>query len=189
MKCKVEKSKLNGQIVCPANKSYTHRGIFLAALSDGKSIIKKILRSTDTKATIDACHAFGVDMDQSDDTITVTNTIGDTVQGCMINAQNSGTTIRIAAAIAALSGGNTELTGDESLKQRPMRPILTSLEELGVNTESDEGRPPVRIIGKIKGRHLQSAKGWCVFEIDIFRFIRRGFFRQQESRKVFNRLT
>ena len=58
MKCKVEKSKLNGEIVCPANKSYTHRGVFLAALSDGKSIIKKILRSKDTKATIDACSAF-----------------------------------------------------------------------------------------------------------------------------------
>ena len=48
MKCKVEKSKLNGEIVCPANKSYTHRGVFLAALSDGKSIIKKILRSKDS---------------------------------------------------------------------------------------------------------------------------------------------
>ena len=76
MKCKVEKSKLNGEIVCPAKKSYTHRGVFLAALSDGKSIIKKILRSKDTKATIDACSAFGVDIDESDDTITVTNTIG-----------------------------------------------------------------------------------------------------------------
>ena len=155
MKCKVEKSKLNGEIVCPANKSYTHRGVFLAALSDGKSIIKKILRSKDTKATIDACSAFGVDIDESDDTITVTNTIGNTIQGCMINAQNSGTTIRIAAAIAALSGGSTELTGDESLKQRPMRPILNSLEELGVTTESNEGKPPIRIIGKIKGKHVK----------------------------------
>ena len=45
MNCKIEKSKLNGRIVCPANKSYTHRAIFLAALSDGKSIVKKILRS------------------------------------------------------------------------------------------------------------------------------------------------
>ena len=155
MKCKVEKSKLNGEIVCPANKSYTHRGVFLAALSDGKSIIKKILRSKDTKATIDACSAFGVDIDESDDTITVTNTIGNTIQGCMINAQNSGTTIRIAAAIAALSGGSTELTGDESLKQRPMRPILNSLEELGITTESNEGKPPIRIIGKIKGKHVK----------------------------------
>ena len=44
MKCKIEKSILNGKIICPANKSYTHRAIFLAALSDGRSIIKKILR-------------------------------------------------------------------------------------------------------------------------------------------------
>jgi 3-phosphoshikimate 1-carboxyvinyltransferase len=154
MKCKIEKSKLNGEVTCPANKSYTHRGVFLAALSDGKSIIKKILRSNDTKATIDACNAFGVNVDESDDTITVTNTIGSTVQGSMINAQNSGTTIRIATAIAALSGGNTELTGDESLKQRPMRPILNSLEELGVSTESNDGKPPIRIRGKIKGDHV-----------------------------------
>ena len=43
MKCKIEKSNLNGEIVCPANKSYTHRALFLSALSDGKSIIKKML--------------------------------------------------------------------------------------------------------------------------------------------------
>ncbi len=55
MNCKIQKSKLKGHIVCPANKSYTHRAIFLAALSDGKSIVKKILRSNDTIATINAC--------------------------------------------------------------------------------------------------------------------------------------
>ena len=154
MKCKIEKSILNGKIICPANKSYTHRAIFLAALSDGRSIIKKILRANDTIATINACRAFGVNMDESDDTITVTNSIGDTVDGSMINAQNSGTTIRIATAIAALSGGNTELTGDASLKQRPMKPILDSLETLGVNTESDGGNPPIRISGKINGDHV-----------------------------------
>ena len=41
MNCKIEKSKLVGKITCPPNKSYTHRAIFLAALSDGKSIVKK----------------------------------------------------------------------------------------------------------------------------------------------------
>ena len=72
----------------------------------------------------------------------------------MINAQNSGTTLRIATAIAALSGGNTELTGDDSLKKRPMQPILDSLEELGVNTESNDGKPPITIKGKINGSHV-----------------------------------
>ena len=72
----------------------------------------------------------------------------------MINAENSGTTIRIAIAIAALSGGNTRLSGDESLKKRPMKPILEALETMGVETESDEGKPPIHIKGKIEGKEI-----------------------------------
>ena len=44
MKCRVEKSKISGHIIFPSNKSYTHRAIFIASLSDGKSIIKNILK-------------------------------------------------------------------------------------------------------------------------------------------------
>ena len=154
MKCKIEKSEIYGTINCPANKSYTHRAIFLSALSDGKSIVKKILRSNDTNATITACKAFGVQVDEVENTITIKNSIGSTVQGSMINAENSGTTIRIATAIAALSGGNTELTGDDSLKKRPMKPILQALEQLGITTESDDGKPPITIKGKITGDNV-----------------------------------
>ena len=154
MKCKIEKSKISGEVNCPANKSYTHRAIFLSALSDGKSIIKKVLHSNDTNATISACRAFGVEVNESDDTVSVENSIGSRVQGSMINAQNSGTTLRIATAIAALSGGNTELTGDDSLKKRPMRPILDSLESLGITTESNDGKPPITIKGKIDGNYV-----------------------------------
>ncbi len=151
MKCNIKKSKIHGQITCPSNKSYTHRAIFLAALSDGKSIVKNILRSNDTEATISACKSFGIEVHEEDDIITIKNTIGSTVSGSMINAENSGTTIRIAIAIAALSGGNTMLTGDDSLRKRPMRPILSSLETLGITTESDDGKPPITIKGKIEG--------------------------------------
>ena len=107
MNCKIEKSRLKGRIMCPSNKSYAHRAIFLAALSDGKSIVKKILRSNDIIATIDACRRFGVEVEESEDNITINNTIDETVQSSSINAENSGTTIRIAIAIAALSGGDT----------------------------------------------------------------------------------
>jgi 3-phosphoshikimate 1-carboxyvinyltransferase len=154
MNCKIQKSKLNGKITCPANKSYTHRAIFLAALSDGKSIVKKILHSNDTIATISACRGFGVEVEELEGNITINNTINQTVQNSIINAENSGTTIRIAIAIAALSGGNTTLTGDDSLKKRPMQPILDALETMGVKTESDEGRPPIRINGKIQGKEI-----------------------------------
>ena len=154
MKCEIKTSKITGKIICPPNKSYTHRAIFLAALSDGKSIVKNILNSSDIKATISACNAFGVEVHEDKDIITIKNTIGSTVQGSMIDAQNSGTTIRIAIAIAALSGGNTMLTGDESLKKRPMQPILDSLQTLGVSSESDGGLPPITIKGKIKGNEV-----------------------------------
>ena len=154
MNCKIEKSKLNGKIICPANKSYTHRAIFLAALSDGKSIVKKILRSNDTIATINACRGFGVEVEESDNNITIKNTIDQTVQSSMINAENSGTTIRIAIAISALSGGNTTLTGDESLRKRPMQPILDALQTMGVKTESDDGKPPIHVNGKIQGKEI-----------------------------------
>ena len=154
MKCEIKTSKIIGKIICPPNKSYTHRAIFLAALSDGKSIVKNILNSSDIKATISACNAFGVEVHEDNDIITIRNTIGSTVQGSMIDAQNSGTTIRIAIAIAALSGGNTMLTGDESLKKRPMQPILDSLQTLGVSSESDGGLPPITIKGKIKGNEV-----------------------------------
>ena len=154
MNCKIQKSKLNGRIACPSNKSYTHRAIFLAALSDGKSIVKKILRSNDTLATISACRGFGIEVEEMEDKVTINNTIDSTVANSIINAENSGTTIRIAIAIAALSGGNTTLTGDESLRKRPMQPILDSLETMGVKTESDDGKPPIHINGKIEGKEI-----------------------------------
>ena len=154
MNCKIEKSKLSGRISCPANKSYTHRAIFLAALSDGKSIVKKILRSNDTIATINACRGFGVEVEELENNVTIKNTIDETVQNSMINAENSGTTIRIAIAIAALSGGNTILSGDDSLRKRPMQPILDALETMKVETESDDGKPPIRINGKIQGNEI-----------------------------------
>ena len=149
MNCKIQQSKLSGRIVCPANKSYTHRAIFLAALSDGKSIVKKILRSNDTIATINACRSFGVEVEELENNVTIKNTIDAKVQSSIIDAENSGTTIRIASAIAALAGGSTTLTGDESLRKRPMQPILDALETMGVKTESDDGKPPVHILSLI----------------------------------------
>ena len=86
MKCNIKSSKLHGKITCPSNKSYTHRAIFLAALSDGKSIVKKILRSNDTIATINACRGFGIEVEELENNVTINNTIDQTVQSSIINA-------------------------------------------------------------------------------------------------------
>ena len=155
MNCKIEKSQLNGDVVCPPSKSYTHRAIFLAALSDGKSIVKNSLYSSDTRATIDACKTFGVDVHESGDVISIDNSINLEGQGGIIDVVNSGTTIRIATAIAAISPNKTILSGDSSIKKRPMKPLLDSLESLGANCISDDGKPPITVSGRIRGGEVK----------------------------------
>ena len=65
MSCKVEKSKLSGHIICPPNKSYSHRAIFLASLAGNNSKIDNVLFSADTIATIEACRKFGAEIEES----------------------------------------------------------------------------------------------------------------------------
>lgn len=151
MKCKIGKTKIYGSLVCPPNKSYTHRAIFLASLSDGKSTINNMLHSRDTDATLDAIKSFGVHIQETGNSITIKNSITSGVPASIIDAKNSGTTIRIATAIASLLDGKTVLSGDDSLKQRPMSPLLNALESLGAKCSSTNGKPPVTVIGKIKG--------------------------------------
>lgn len=150
MNCKIEKSKISGTLVCPPNKSYTHRAIFLASLADGKSTIKNVLYSRDTNATISACKSFGATIIQDNSNLIV-NGIKKIKSSSEIDASNSGTTIRIAAAISALGEGKTVLSGDESLRQRPMQPILDALESIGAKCSSKNGKPPLAITGKVRG--------------------------------------
>ena len=155
MNCRVEKSEISGNIVCPSNKSYTHRAIFLASLADGKSIIKNILRSGDTNATINACKNFGVEIKDVGNDITVSSTGELKIHSNTIDAANSGTTIRIATAISALSNDKIVLTGDSSLKKRPMQPLLNALESLGAKCSSSNGNPPISVSGTIKGGEVK----------------------------------
>jgi len=150
MNCRVEKTKISGTLVCPPNKSYTHRAIFLASLADGKSIIKNVLYSRDTNATISACKSFGATIIQDNSSLTV-NGIKKIKSDSEIDASNSGTTIRIASALAALGEGKTVLSGDESLRQRPMQPLLDALESIGAKCSSANGKPPLSITGKANG--------------------------------------
>ena len=151
MNCKVEKSNIDGKIACPSNKSYTHRAIFMASLADGKSMIKNILKSGDTIATINACKNFGVEIKEEENNLIVDSPNELKLQGDIINAENSGTTIRIAAAISTLADTKIVLSGDQSLNKRPMQPLLKALESLGAKCSSSNGTPPISILGKIKG--------------------------------------
>ena len=151
MKCKVEKSKITGQIVCPPNKSYTHRAIFLASLAGNDSKVENMLLSADTMATVDACKKFGADIQTENSSIIVKNSIKFDKTVPEINTENSGTTIRIASGIASLFSEEVTLTGDESLQKRPMQPLLDALSSIGAQCQSTDGKPPIKIKGKISG--------------------------------------
>ncbi len=151
MKCKIEKARLSGNIVCPPNKSYTHRAIFLGSLAKGKSQIRNVLFSRDTIATINACKTFGALIKEDDTNLTIESSGDINLQSPEIDASNSGTTIRISAAIVSLADTKTTLTGDFSLRKRPMQPLLDALEDLGAQCTSNDGKPPITVKGKIQG--------------------------------------
>ena len=151
MKCKIEKSRITGQIVCPSNKSYSHRAIFLASLAGNNSKVENVLNSADITATIEACKKFGAEIEIQNSTITIKNPIKLGTNVPEINTENSGTTIRIAAGIASLFSNEITLTGDASLIKRPMQPLLDALESIGAQCKSTDGKPPIKIKGKILG--------------------------------------
>ena len=151
MSCKIEKSRISGQISCPANKSYTHRAIFLASLAGNNSKVENILISSDTNATIEACKEFGAEIEINGSSIIVKNPIKFDKKPSEINCENSGTTIRIAAGISSLFSTEITLTGDESLQKRPMQPLLEALSHMGAQCYSSDGTPPIKVKGKISG--------------------------------------
>jgi len=154
MSCKVEKSKISGQVVCPPNKSYTHRAIFLASLAGNNSRVDNVLLSADTIATIEACKKFGAEIEIKNSSIIVKNPIKLGTDVPEINAENSGTTIRIASGIASLFSKEIILTGDSSLQKRPMQPLLDALSSIGAQCSSTDGKPPIKIKGKISGGNI-----------------------------------
>jgi 3-phosphoshikimate 1-carboxyvinyltransferase len=113
------------------------------------------LRSGDTNATINACKNFGVEIKDVGDDITVTSASVLKLHSNTIDAANSGTTIRIATAISALANDKIVLTGDSSLKKRPMQPLLDALESLGAKCSSSNGNPPISVSGTIKGGEVK----------------------------------
>jgi 3-phosphoshikimate 1-carboxyvinyltransferase len=155
MNCKVEKSKISGEVNCPSNKSYTHRGIFLASLAGNNSKVENILLSADTKATIEACRKFGAIIEVDNSTLVVKESIKIGTKVPEINTENSGTTIRIAIGIASLFSEKITLTGDSSIQKRPMQPLLDALSSIGAKCNSKDGNPPVTIEGSVSGGEIK----------------------------------
>lgn len=151
----VTNSRINGIIRCPSSKSYTHRAFAIASLVDGESTIRNPLLSRDTLATISACRALGVITRQDNFVVHIKGRHSFVVPENVVNAENSGTTIRLMTTMSALvKKGLTVLTGDESLRKRPMQPLLDALGKLRVqaySTKMDGTAPLIVRGGGIKG--------------------------------------
>jgi 3-phosphoshikimate 1-carboxyvinyltransferase len=152
----IKRSKINGTIRCPSSKSYTHRAIAIASLVEAQSIITNILIARDTLATLTACRSLGANIiHNNNNTLRIEGKRRFDPPDNIVNAENSGTTIRFLTVMSALvNKGYTVLTGDESLRKRPMQPMLDALQQLGVQCYSTKmnGTPPLIVRGGgIKG--------------------------------------
>lgn len=144
----VHPSDVQGTTPAPPSKSVTHRALF-GALIAGGGTIPRPLWSEDTKATLAALRAFGAQVIATDVEAVVR---APSPQAAEIDAQNSGTTLRLATAIAALADGTSRLTGDDSLLERPIGPLVDALEQLGATARCRKsGKPPVEVTGPIEG--------------------------------------
>ncbi|MGQ9587142.1 MAG: 3-phosphoshikimate 1-carboxyvinyltransferase [Thermoplasmata archaeon] len=143
-------SVARGTITAPPSKSYTHRAMVLGALTKSHFLLKNPLISEDTKATMDALFALGSEVRTNAHGVSIFCDHLRPSPG-VIDARNSGTTIRLMAGIASLLPSTTTLTGDESLLKRPMGPLVDALTQLGAECRylREAGTPPLAISGPI----------------------------------------
>ncbi|ACL03459.1 3-phosphoshikimate 1-carboxyvinyltransferase [Desulfatibacillum aliphaticivorans] len=137
----------------PGSKSYTHRMLICAALADGLSQVKNGLVSEDTLLTMNALNKMGVSVRKERGSFWVNGTGGSLGRyEDPIHLGNSGTTLRLMCAVAAMGVGTYTLTGTERMQQRPILDLAQALEQLGVPVETNNGCPPIKIQGTaIKG--------------------------------------
>ncbi len=156
----IKSSVAKGTVTAPPSKSYTHRGIVLGALTHSHFTLRNPLMSEDTVATLDALHAFGAEIRSGTAGLKIFCEELRPTYG-VVDAKNSGTTIRLLAGIASLLPSTTTLTGDESLIQRPMGPLVDALVQLGASCAylGRKGNPPIAVTGPISGQKAEISGG------------------------------
>ncbi len=161
MIAKVKRSEVWGNVEAPPSKSYTHRAVVIGSLGR-HSIIDGPLLSADTLATVGACKALGAEIEVKDDHIEIAGVIGKPrTPDDVINAANSGTTLRLCTSMASLADGATVFTGDASLRTRPNGPLIKALNDLGAICYSTRfnGLAPIVVQGPLKGGVVEISGG------------------------------
>ncbi|HZH41259.1 MAG TPA: 3-phosphoshikimate 1-carboxyvinyltransferase [Gemmatimonadales bacterium] len=150
---------VSGSVTPPGDKSLSHRALMLAALAKGKSEITGILTGEDVKSTARVLRQLGAAVSPVREGTPVTIRSGRlTTPGSRLHCGNSGTTTRLLLGILAGEGIRATLTGDASLRRRPMRRVTDPLRAMGSRIEETEGGtlPASLRGGKIHGIDYRS---------------------------------
>ena len=168
---KIELSKaksLKGTISPPPDKSISHRALIFSSLSKGKSVLRNFLKAEDTTSTINAMRMLGIEIQEDSggkrDKRGLTGELvinGKGIYGLnepydVIDCGNSGTTIRMLTGVLSGNPFLSVLTGDESLRARPMGRVITPLKQMGAEilARGEDRYPPI----VIRGRRLNAVR-------------------------------
>lgn len=132
MKPFVEKPMI--EVTVPGSKSITNRALLLAALAEGKSVLRGVLFSDDSRVFMEALKTLGYEIEVKEEDAVVT-VVGHGThipkQEADVYVGSAGTAARFLTAMLALSGGHYQVTSSKQMQTRPMRPLLEALECLG----------------------------------------------------------
>ncbi|MDT2523441.1 3-phosphoshikimate 1-carboxyvinyltransferase [Enterococcus raffinosus] len=151
MKLLKNKSGLSGTLTVPADKSISHRSIMFGAISHGKTTVHNFLRAEDCLSTVAVFKALGVTIDDDGEVISIEGNGFKHLQAPqqILDAGNSGTTMRLVLGILAGQTFHSKIAGDASLNRRPMERVMGPLRMMGGNLQGEQGSefPPIEIEG------------------------------------------
>lgn len=155
------KKGLKGIISIPGDKSISHRSIMFGSIANGTTTIRNFLMGADCLATIDCFRSMGIEIEVTEETVTVhgKGLHGLSKPAKVLDVGNSGTTTRLISGILCGQDFDVTLSGDASLNSRPMKRIMTPLNNMGAHITSINGNDcaPLSIKGsKIKSAHYHS---------------------------------
>jgi len=139
---------LVGRVTPPGSKSITNRALLLAALAKGTSRLTGALKSKDTALMAKALIQMGVSIEEPDETsfvVTSDGTLKAPIEPLMLG--NAGTATRFLTAAVSLVNGRVVIDGEESMRKRPIEPLLAALRSLGIDATAETGCPPVVVNG------------------------------------------
>tara|TARA_B100001059_G_scaffold72932_1_gene70275 strand:- start:7540 stop:8844 length:1305 start_codon:yes stop_codon:yes gene_type:complete len=140
-------NSLNGEIICPGDKSISQRILILGALLNCDMEISGFLEANDPNSTLNALNEIGASIKKRGSKVILCKRESPFTEPSQnLDLGNSGTGMRLMIGLISGLGINATLIGDSSLSKRPMSRVIKPLKEMGAKIQSNEGKSPIEII-------------------------------------------